>query len=139
MAETYFDIELFDQYGRAIKPILANTQADGSGSWEFPKTVDGVLQVNNIGAGSPNETAFSLEDIATDDTPRQISATPLVVTDVTIKCHERPQRIGDSVSQNHLLQVGDEVKVSRIDLSTLYARNDKVGRNGWIHIFGTVA
>jgi len=42
-----FDEELFDDKGRVVRPILANTKADGSGTWYFLVIgSDGYLQVS---------------------------------------------------------------------------------------------
>jgi len=48
---TAYNTELFDQYGRTIRPVLLNTAKDGSGTWLFSIVdSDGHLQVDNLSA-----------------------------------------------------------------------------------------
>ena len=50
-----YNTELFDQYGRVIRPMLCNTAKDGSGTWYFALVdSDGHLQVDalSIAAGT---------------------------------------------------------------------------------------
>lgn len=51
------NVELFDEYGRIIRPVLFNTAKDGSGTWYFALVdSDGHLQVDalSIAAGTNN-------------------------------------------------------------------------------------
>ncbi len=48
---TAYNTELFDQYGRTVRPVLFNTVKDGSGTWYFALLdSDGHLQVDSLSA-----------------------------------------------------------------------------------------
>ncbi|MFO7772646.1 MAG: hypothetical protein R6V59_01665 [Dehalococcoidia bacterium] len=80
--------------------------------------------------------AYCGENTATDDSVRRFTTTPVRLKDAVIQARGRAQLIGDSDLQDYLLKVGDTLKLSYIDASTLYVTNAIAGKNGRVVILG---
>lgn len=125
--------ELFDEYGRVVRPVLFNTAKDGSGTWYFP-LVDASGQA--LVADSFGGATYVNQDTATGDAARRFETSEKKLRDVVLRCATNDQLLGDSSGQTYPLNVGETLSFEKLDASTLYFKNAVGGSNGTVDILG---
>lgn len=75
-------------------------------------------------------------DIASADTARRFETSWTYLEDITIIVKTKAQLFGDENGQTYPVGVGETLGYSRIDISSLYFKNETAGENGTVHILG---
>ncbi len=76
------------------------------------------------------------KDTATGDTARRFETTEKYLSDVVILVKTFGQFFGDSSGQTFPVDAGEGMGFTKVDISTLYFKNDTGGENGVVHIIG---
>ncbi len=77
------------------------------------------------------------KDTAGADTARRFETSEKYLADVVIRVKTYGQFLGDSSTQDFPLEAGETLGFVKVDISTLYFKNDTAGENGVVHIIGT--
>ena len=87
-----------------------------------------------IGTGSG--TVYVNSNTAPDDNPRRFENNPKILKWAIVIVAANPQLFGNAAAQTLPLTAAGSMGLGRIDISTLYFRNQNAGQNGTVHILG---
>lgn len=79
---------------------------------------------------------YENQDTASDDTARRFETSTKKLKDVVIKVETYGQYFGSATNQRLLLEAGDTMGFTCVDISTLYFKNKTAGENGVVTILG---
>ena len=153
---TTYNDKTEDNLSRQIRPMLTNTQADGSGTFVFPVSdasghtilaagtnLIGKVGIDQTTPGTTNGVRVTFggavyrnSDVAAADTARRFETTAKKLRNVTILVSGKSQLFGDDTAQDYPVNPGDTLSYDYIDISTLYFKNAAAGENGTVYILG---
>jgi hypothetical protein len=81
-------------------------------------------------------TFYTAQYTAADDNAHAFTETSTKLADVIIRCSGNAALIGNLTNQYWQMAVGDEIGLTKIDLSTLYIKNAQAGSNTVITVIG---